>query len=276
MAEYDASCAVQNSLYKQSRPPREFEVSDRVCFWRQLTQKQGASRGRQGSYALGTLLAREPNSDGSGKHTNAWMSAAGRVRLVSREQLRLAQGSETWVPSQADTDAMRRAEMDFEQGQWEGDRAIGGTPRQKESQRCRSWRCRSRKWATEEMGGPEPRSAPVPEHQLSVPPLVDVDRDLIYERGDGGRPRLSIGDMDATELEDGDGTRSTPSGLSSMKPPLNKFNTSRDGALAVLCMGAFGRITWTAPGWGGSDDVPAPAWHSVNIERWVRVEEVTP
>lgn len=57
MAEYDATCAVQSSLYKQSRPRREFEIGDRVCFWRQLTQKQGASRGRQGSYVLGTLMA---------------------------------------------------------------------------------------------------------------------------------------------------------------------------------------------------------------------------
>lgn len=32
MVECDATCAVQNSIYKQSRPMREFEVRYRVCF----------------------------------------------------------------------------------------------------------------------------------------------------------------------------------------------------------------------------------------------------
>lgn len=40
-----------------------------------------------------------------------------------------------------------------------------------------------------------------------------------------------------------------------------------------MCVDAIGRLTLSASGWDGSDDVTAQAWNSVGIERWVRAEE---
>lgn len=220
-----------------------------------MTQKQGASRGRQGSYALGALVSWEPDSDGSGKQTNAWVSAAGRLRLVSREQLRLAQ-SETWVPSNATSGAEVRA------GPVGGRQ--GGPPPEEEPDVPLVELPRTGMDDGDAMENLEPRLAPVPEHELPVPP------DAVYQKDELETAQLAIEDVEDVGLEDVVDARSTPSGVSSMQPPMKKAKLSGDADMTVL---AVGRITLTKPGWDGSDDVPAQAWHSGGIERWVRAGE---
>lgn len=112
--------------------------------------------------------------------------------------------------------------------------------------------------------------------EMRVPGLPPVSEEHAAQPQDEivtGMVPLVIEDGADQEFDDGDGTRSTPSGLTTMQPPLKKSRMSGGGHQALLCADSVGRITLKPSSWGGSDDVPAQAWHVVNFERWLKLEE---
>ena len=99
LIEYDTSESLRRSVLRQSRPYRgEFKAGDKVAFWREARTRK--NRRIPARYIVATVIG--PAGAGGVDDPNIWVSSSGHPICVSKEQLRMAYGTELWTPSAED------------------------------------------------------------------------------------------------------------------------------------------------------------------------------
>ena len=124
VAEFQVDAEIKRAIFRRAvklRPDGiDLMPGQPVAFWRENIRNRGT---RRGGYVLGNFIAYDPRSSAS-----AWVESGGRLRLVSREQLRAAAGFEQWTPTQADVESLRRAERQLREGRGQDERDLPPEP----------------------------------------------------------------------------------------------------------------------------------------------------
>ena len=214
LAEWQVNDHVRRGILRKTVHPRpsaaHLEEGQRCAFWREGGKGKPGSKSKAGGYSLGTFCGWDKGSDGRAEGANAWVRSAGRLLLVSREQLRPAFGFEQWVPDKDTIDELRHAEKDLAEGEYQDAREAGppgDEPEQAEVEQERGGQeaAQEHEVPVYPMGFPHVPAEPVrdedperpageklPDRQppeLPLPPAVEVPDDVPAPQVRGGRVR---------------------------------------------------------------------------------------
>ena len=96
--------------------PEELQPGQKVAFFRTKSVSKRGSRQKRAGYQLGTFVCADPGVDSRGSYSSAWVQCGGRLIQVSTQQLRPAQGFESWNPSPEDLRDLDQAEQAWREG----------------------------------------------------------------------------------------------------------------------------------------------------------------
>ena len=138
-----------------------FEPGQKVGYWREQGPKRpSGKRSRRAGYVTGTFAGFEPNPKRPDENgDNGWVITSSRLNLVTREQMRHAQGFEGWQPDPQDLKDLKLFEKLQRAGAYEDAREPGPTSSEAAEPLIRS-----------EVLEPEPDDG---EQPLAPPPIFD-------------------------------------------------------------------------------------------------------
>eukprot|EP00971_Amphidinium_carterae_P245681 4879021-Amphidinium_carterae.1 len=116
-ASVDAEQSLRSAVLRQvpNRSAMDYQPGQKVAFFRSKALGKRGSRSKRAGYQLGTFVCIDPGTEGRGQMSSAWVQCGGRLIQVSVQQLRPAQGFETWNPSREDLRMLESAEAAVEQ-----------------------------------------------------------------------------------------------------------------------------------------------------------------
>ena len=91
-------------------------LGQKVAFYRTKSISKRGTRQKRAGYQVGTFILADPGIQGRGEYSSAWVQCGGRLIQVFTQQLRPAQGFETWNPVDQDLEALEEAEGAVREG----------------------------------------------------------------------------------------------------------------------------------------------------------------
>ena len=104
LSQFRIDDALRKAVLRQGRPARQhYEPGELVAFWRNVKKRKG--KVLQPGWFRGTIVGPYKGVDGPSQ-SNYWVTSAGKLILVSKEQLRPTYGTERWRIQEQDLEGV--------------------------------------------------------------------------------------------------------------------------------------------------------------------------